>query len=526
MNKNTIYYRFSCENKKYNINFDTTEISIGDIKKEIIKRRNMNDKCPEKFELIFYKENNEQITSDNFKVEPLQKLIIKRFPSYRLSSQFIKEVTDPSQIPLTKGIEFNRIRRNQYQFVNASEPLGKIGLKLTLDILQDKFKCRICQRKEDNEYKYLPVITLCCYETICKNCYDKKDENECPFCKKEKNGIIPNNSEKEFKEKLYEVYEKMKENAKQIQKEMEQEKFSNNNNPNNINYTQNRINFSQLIPRENPNPSYSLFENAKFYIIKSSNKENLEISQKQNEWATTIGNQKKLNDAFQKGNVILIFSASRTSAFQGYAIMTSYIGDKVSAHWQNENGIKLGGSFSVYWLCTCELSFGRIKDLQNPLNQESVYKSRDSTELSKEIGIKLCSLCYEQEKVESGNKIKKEIDVEKIESIIKSNKEKQMQKNKISNINGVIGNNIQNSNNMNINTIIRTNFIPNYQTMMMNNMCGIYNMNMIPILQNQQFLQKKQFMEREIERERSRDKSRDRRNKSKSKSRSRKSKDD
>ena len=79
---------------------------------------------------------------------------------------------------------------------------------------------------------------------------------------------------------------------------------------------------------------------------------------------------------------------------------------------------------------------------------------------------------------------------------------------------------------MNINNIIRPNFIPNYQTMMMNNMCGIYNMNMIPILQNQQFLPKKQFMEREIERERSRDKSRDRRNKSKSKSRSRKSKDD
>ena len=264
----------------------------------------------------------------------------------------------------------------------------------------------------------------------------------------------------------------------------------------------------------------------KFFIIKSQNKENIEVSKKENEWATTIPNQKKLNDAFQRGNVILIFSASRTRAFQGYAIMTSFIGDKVSAHWQNENGIKLGGSFSVFWLCFCELSFERVKDLQNPLNQESVYKSRDSTELSKEIGIKLCSLCYEQEKVESGNKIKKEIDVEKIESIIKSNKEKQMQKNKISNINGVIGNNIQNSNNMNINNIIRSNFIPNYQTMMMNNMCGIYNMNMIPILQNQQFLQKKQFMEREIERERSRDKSRDRRNKSKSKSRSRKSKDD
>jgi hypothetical protein len=130
--------------------------------------------------------------------------------------------------------------------------------------------------------------------------------------------------------------------------------------------------------------------------------------------------------------------------------------------------------------------------------------------------------------MESGNKIKKDIDVEKIESIIKMNKEKQMQKNKISNMNGVnvIGNNIQNGNNMNINNMIRPNLIPTYPTMMMNNMCGIYGMNMFPIMQNQQFIQKKQIMEREIERERSRDKSRDRRNKSKSKSRSRKSKDD
>ena len=52
---NTIYYRFKSEKKKYSINFDTTEISIGDIKKEIIKRRNM-EKVPERFELIFYNE--------------------------------------------------------------------------------------------------------------------------------------------------------------------------------------------------------------------------------------------------------------------------------------------------------------------------------------------------------------------------------------------------------------------------------------------------------------------------------------
>ena len=41
MNRNTIYYQFLSENKKYCINFNTTEISIGDIKKEISLFRNI-----------------------------------------------------------------------------------------------------------------------------------------------------------------------------------------------------------------------------------------------------------------------------------------------------------------------------------------------------------------------------------------------------------------------------------------------------------------------------------------------------
>ena len=520
MIKNTIYYRFSCENKKYKINFDTTEISIGDIKKEIIQRRNMSDKRPEDFKLIFYDEKKNEIKNDDYKVGPLTKLTIKRFPLYKFEdNKFIKDISDPNQIPLTKGIEFNRIRRNQYQLFNTSEPLEKIGYKLNLDILQEKFQCRICKKKEDNEYKYLPVITLCCYETICKNCYDKKEEKNCPFCKKEKKGIIPNNSELEFKEKLYEVYEKMKENAK---KQLEQEKISNSS----LIYPQNRINtLNQLIPRENANPLYySFFDNAKFFIIKSQNKENIEVSKKENEWATTIPNQKKLNDAFQRGNVILIFSASRTRAFQGYAIMTSFIGDKVSAHWQNENGIKLGGSFSVFWLCFCELSFERVKDLQNPLNnQENVSKSRDCTELPKDIGIKLCLLCFEQEKIESNNnKNKNFIDLEKIkyiEGIIKKNKDNQNLKMK---------NNINNNNTNNINNNMNGNFpmmrpgliYPNY---MMPGMYNMFSMGMMPIIPNQQIIQQQQQLQN-LERERERERSRERRNKSKS--RSRKGKDD
>ena len=204
--------------------------------------------------------------------------------------------------------------------------------------------------------------------------------------------------------------------------------------------------------------------------------------------------------------------------------MTSFIGDKVSAHWQNENGIKLGGSFSVFWLCFCELSFERVKDLQNPLNnQENVSKSRDCTELPKDIGIKLCLLCFEQEKIESNNnKNKNFIDLEKIkyiEGIIKKNKDNQNLKMK---------NNINNNNTNNINNNMNGNFpmmrpgliYPNY---MMPGMYNMFSMGMMPIIPNQQIIQQQQQLQN-LERERERERSRERRNKSKS--RSRKGKDD
>ena len=58
--KNSIWYRFSSEKDPYEIRFDTIEISIKDIKKEIISRRNMVT-FPEKFDLKFYDEENPSI---------------------------------------------------------------------------------------------------------------------------------------------------------------------------------------------------------------------------------------------------------------------------------------------------------------------------------------------------------------------------------------------------------------------------------------------------------------------------------
>jgi hypothetical protein len=112
--------------------------------------------------------------------------------------------------------------------------------------------------------------------------------------------------------------------------------------------------------------------------------------------------------------------------------MTSFISDKVYNIWQNENYVKLGGSFTVQWLSTCEMPFNKVKSLVNPLNSnEFVIKSRDTQELTKEIGKTLCNNCFDQEKFESSFKTGKSIyqDAEfvaKISEEIKRNRESRM----------------------------------------------------------------------------------------------------
>ncbi|KAG6756275.1 hypothetical protein POTOM_039701 [Populus tomentosa] len=55
-----------------------------------------------------------------------------------------------------------------------------------------------------------------------------------------------------------------------------------------------------------------------YFIVKSCNLENLELSVQQGVWATQRSNEPKLNEAFDSAeNVILIFSVNRTRHFQG-----------------------------------------------------------------------------------------------------------------------------------------------------------------------------------------------------------------
>ncbi|XP_015063516.1 30-kDa cleavage and polyadenylation specificity factor 30-like [Solanum pennellii] len=137
---------------------------------------------------------------------------------------------------------------------------------------------------------------------------------------------------------------------------------------------------------------------SRYFIVKSCNRENLELSVQQGVWATQRSNEAKLNEAFDSvENVILIFSINRTRHFQGLAKMTSRIGGAAKGgNWKHEHGTAhYGRNFSVKWLKLCELSFQKTRHLRNPYNENLPVKiSRDCQELEISVGEQLASLLY------------------------------------------------------------------------------------------------------------------------------------
>ena len=445
--KNSIWYRFSSEKVSYEIKFETTDIPVKDVKNKIIKRRNMI-KYPERFDLIFYDEENpSKEIEENHLIKPMKHLIVKRIPHYSREANFRKEIKDPKDIPMNKMNE-NGLRRGELQqIIRYKEPLEKIARYLKKDLLNKQFRCKLCEKFDQETYNNF-IISKCCKETFCLNCYNK--EAKCPSCKSDKIGFVKNEAETNLIKKLLDILEKkeeqeklkkeksfMQSNSKIIQKNSEANNpiSKNNFSSNNIGNTQGE----NKIPE--PLSSYQLqrplIEESQFFIVKSSNAENIQKSKNMSLWATTTASSSRLNQAFSKGNVILFFCVGSTQYFKGYAIMTSFCADTPSNNiWlldKNKN-IKLGGDFSVSWLCYCELPFLKAKYL-------NINKSRDCTPLEQNIGIQLCELCYGQEKEElerNPQRLKIEINeqtIAKINETINNNRNKQNEKLNGNNIN-------------------------------------------------------------------------------------------
>ncbi|KAM4527615.1 3'-5' RNA helicase YTHDC2 isoform 2-T3 [Odontesthes bonariensis] len=129
----------------------------------------------------------------------------------------------------------------------------------------------------------------------------------------------------------------------------------------------------------------------RYFVMKSSNIRNLEISQQKGIWSTTPINESKLTKAFLENSlVILIFSVQGSGHFQGYAHMKSVISQDTCPDW---GFMGLGGVFSVEWIHKEDLSFQSTQHILNPWNDNKrVQISRDGQELEPLVGSQLLSL--------------------------------------------------------------------------------------------------------------------------------------
>ncbi|XP_032531141.1 3'-5' RNA helicase YTHDC2 isoform X1 [Chiroxiphia lanceolata] len=129
----------------------------------------------------------------------------------------------------------------------------------------------------------------------------------------------------------------------------------------------------------------------RYFIMKSSNLQNIDISQQKGIWSTTPSNERKLNGAFWESSIVyLIFSVQGSGHFQGFARMDSAIGYEKSQDWGSAG---FGGVFKVEWIRKESIPFQFAHHLLNPWNDnKKVQISRDGQELEPQVGEQLLQL--------------------------------------------------------------------------------------------------------------------------------------
>ncbi|KFO90874.1 putative ATP-dependent RNA helicase YTHDC2, partial [Buceros rhinoceros silvestris] len=129
----------------------------------------------------------------------------------------------------------------------------------------------------------------------------------------------------------------------------------------------------------------------RYFIMKSSNLQNIDISQQKGIWSTTPSNEQKLNRAFWESSIVyLIFSVQGSGRFQGFARMASEIGCEKSQDWGSAG---FGGVFKVEWIRKESIPFQFAHHLLNPWNDnKKVQISRDGQEVEPQVGEQLLQL--------------------------------------------------------------------------------------------------------------------------------------
>ncbi|XP_014248285.1 YTH domain-containing protein 1 [Cimex lectularius] len=163
--------------------------------------------------------------------------------------------------------------------------------------------------------------------------------------------------------------------------------------------------------RKSRNYNYStklnyLFRNARFFVMRSNNAENIALSKAKGVWSTLPKNEVKLNQAVNEcRNVLLIFSVKESGRFAGFARLNGHSRrDIPPISWVLPPGLSakaLGSVFKVDWICRRELPFTSTLHLYNPWNDGKPVKiGRDGQEIETRVARALCRMFPEDENIE------------------------------------------------------------------------------------------------------------------------------
>lgn len=133
---------------------------------------------------------------------------------------------------------------------------------------------------------------------------------------------------------------------------------------------------------------------ARYFMIKSWNAENVEIAKRDGTWATQQKNLETLTEAYNtRRHVILFFSVNNSRAFQGYARMASAPGAAPTPSWAKQLIWESTPPFYIEWISTNETRFNRCGQLKNAFNEgQAVLVGRDGQEIEQKCGRGLCEL--------------------------------------------------------------------------------------------------------------------------------------
>lgn len=159
-------------------------------------------------------------------------------------------------------------------------------------------------------------------------------------------------------------------------------------------------------PYDYPTKLNYLFREARFFLMKSNNAENIALSKAKGVWSTLPQNETRLNVAVkQSRNIIMVFSVKESGKFCGFARLSGESRrDVAPISWVLPPGLPakaLGGVFKVDWVCRKELPFTSTAHLYNPWNDGRLVKiGRDGQEIEPRVGAELCRLFPEDENIE------------------------------------------------------------------------------------------------------------------------------